>query len=130
MSKLDLVYLTEAVAPLPTTPLPLYLLGRRAWLAGRAEEAAGPLRTALKLLERPETHGGLRESTAEAIEREVWRMLGRILLQQGKLTDAEAAFARAAQLSTSPGARKSLLDWGARANWERQRAWLKGHGVF
>jgi hypothetical protein len=130
--EIDIVYLTEAAAELQGEPLALYLLGRRTYQAGRPAEAIGPLMTGIRLLEREETRGRIDEDTAAAIEREAWRVLGRALLDdgEGQLIDAEAAFARAAQLSETPGARSTLFDWGERASWLRRRAWLVKHGVF
>jgi tetratricopeptide (TPR) repeat protein len=128
--EIDIVYLTEAAAELQGEPLALYLLGRRTYQAGRPGEAVGPLTTGIRLLERGETRGGIGGRTATAVEREAWRVLGRALLDDGQLMDAEAAFARAAQLSPTTGARASLLDWGARASWLRRQAWLGKHGVF
>lgn len=117
--QVDLLYLAEATTDLPTEPMATYLFGRRTFQTGDAKGAIGPLKTSLALLEDPSTRGSIRVDTAEAVEAEAWRLLGRALLDTGALIDGEAAFARASQLATTSEHRAMLLDWAARASWLR-----------
>ncbi len=117
--QVDLVYLTEATADLRGEAIATYLLGRRTLQAGDAPGAIGPLKTTLARLENSENRGSIGLDTSQAVELEAWRLLGHAQLNAGALLDAEAAFARAAQLSTSTEERATNLDWAGRASWLR-----------
>lgn len=128
--EVDLVYLTEAAAEHPKEALAMYLLGRRTLQTGHSKGSIGPLKTTLALLEDDDSRGAIELDTARLLEGEAWRLLGHALLHTGALLDSEAAFARAAQLSTTSGDRAHNLDWAARASWLRTHPDLQKQSVF
>ena len=109
-------YLVSAVADLPGDPLALYLLGRRLVLEQRHEQALGPLRTALGLLESKES--SLTFEASSLVRDELLRLEGVALLAVGSKEDAARRFDLLAQRTTWTGRAMRYREWAKRARWQ------------